>query len=275
MDDLKIINTTLEIGIEKPFKLLHITDTHITFDDDGNQHQRQSCFNNDYENCCIHYFMQVLNYAKENSLTVLNTGDFLDFLSEGNFRFADKYLSQLDCIYAAGNHDFCHCVGKAKEDYEYKWEMISKSAPHLPNNLYFYSRVINGVNIVTLDNSYYLITEGQLELLKAEVARGLPIILGVHVPFYTPKLAALLGTPAYVVAAPKELLATYSESRRAQQTPDAATLKAVEYIHSEPLIKAIVAGHTHCNFEDTLRSGKPQIVTHGTFAGFVREITIT
>ncbi len=275
MDDLKIIKTNIEIGIEKPFKLLHMTDTHITFDNDGNKHERASCFNNDYENCCIDYFMQALNYAKENSITVLNTGDFLDFLSEGNFRFADKYLSKLDCIYAAGNHDFCHCVGEAKEDYEYKWEMINKSAPHLPNNLYFYSRVINGVNIVTLDNSYYLITEGQLELLKAEVARGLPIILGVHVPFHTPKLAALLGAPAYVVAAPKELLTTYSEYRRQQQTPDDATLKAVEYIHSEPLIKAIVAGHTHCNFEETLCSGKPQIVTHGTFAGFVREITIT
>ena len=83
-------------------------------------------------------------YAKENGLMMLNTGDFLDFLSKKNFEFADKYLMNTDTIYAAGNHDFCHRVGYAKEDYQYKWDQIKRSAPHLPNNLYFYSRIIDG-----------------------------------------------------------------------------------------------------------------------------------
>lgn len=278
MKELNILKTDIKIGIDRPFKLLHMTDNHITFDDDGNVHPRYKCFNVEYENCCVDYFLKAVSYAEKNGLIVLNTGDLFDFLSEGNFWFADEHLSKIDCIYAAGNHDFCHCVGKATEDYKYKWEMINRSAPHLPNNLYFYSRVINGVNIVTLDNSYYLITEGQLELLKAEVARGLPIILGVHVPFYSPEYAErqMAKNPcAYLVAAPEELLKTYSEHRRKQQTPDEATLKAVEYINSEPLIKAVIAGHTHCNFEDKIGNGKPQITTHGTFAGYVREITIS
>ena len=33
MYELNIIKSTIEIGIEKPIKVLHITDTHIALDD--------------------------------------------------------------------------------------------------------------------------------------------------------------------------------------------------------------------------------------------------
>ena len=83
------------------------------------------------------------------------------------------------------------------------------------------------------------------------------------------------GNPCvYAVGAPEELLATYPPDRRAQQTPDEATRRAVDYIMNEPMIKAVIAGHTHLNLEETLPNGIPQITTHGSFAGFVREITL-
>jgi hypothetical protein len=69
------------------------------------------------------------------------------------------------------------------------------------------------------------------------------------------------------------LLATYPEDRRKQQTPDEATLRAIEYIKSEPLIKVIVTGHVHRNLED-LFAGKPQIATKGSYEGDVREIVL-
>lgn len=276
---LKIIKTTIDIGLGHEYKFLHITDTHIALDDDNlPPSDRYQCFDKDFENCSVEYYHMAAAYAKENGLIMLNTGDFLDFLSKKNFEFADKYLMNTDTIYAAGNHDFCHRVGFAKEDYQYKWDHIKLSAPHLPNNLYFYSRVIDGVNFVTLDNSYYLMTDGQIELLKAEAARGLPIVLGVHNPFYNEDHAKkVLGAGnncAYLVGAPEELLETYPPDRRAQQTPDAPTLRAIEYIHSEPMIKAIIAGHTHHNFEETLPNGVPQITTAGSYTGYVREITL-
>ncbi len=271
--ELQILKTTINIGIEKPFKLLHVTDTHIAFDDPGNDCGRIKYFK-DAEN----YFFQALDYIKKTGLTMLHTGDFLDFLSEANFAFADKYLSDIDYIYAAGNHDFCHCVGKAKEDYEYKWENMKRTAPHFKSNLYFDSRIINGINIVTLDNSYYLITEGQREALKAEAARGYPIILAMHNPIYTETYKQHMlehGEPIlYVVNAPQRVLDTYSNDRRLQQTPDEATKRAVEYIMNEPQIKALVVGHTHRNYIEIMPNGVPQITTHGSYAGFVRELEI-
>lgn len=276
--ELKIIKTTIDIGLGYEVRFLHITDSHIALDDPGKESLRYKCFDRDFENCSIEYFHMACEYAKRNNLFMLNTGDFLDFLSERNFEFADKYLVPTDTVYAAGNHDFCHCVGLAKEDYEYKWTQIKRSAPHLPNNLYFYSRIIDGVNFVTLDDTYYLMTDGHIELLKAEAARGYPIVLGIHNPLFNKSQADRIianGNPcAYVVGAPQEYLDKYPPDRKAQQTPDAATLRVIDYIYGEPMIKAIIAGHTHINFEETLKNGVPQITTAGSFDGYVREITL-
>ena len=273
MKKLNIIQTRIPIGLEKTLRFLHVTDTHITRDDPSGRRRREEIFNVDYENCAEDYFLQAVAYAKQENIPILHTGDMIDFLSKGNFDFIDRYFSDLDYIYAAGNHDFCHWVGRAKEDYAYKWEKIKEIAPHIGCNLYFDSRVIGGVNFVTLDDSYYLISDAQTEMLRAEAARGYPIVLAMHVPLYTEAFAAATtqSNPcAYLTGAPEELLRSYPEDRRLQQTPDEATLRAIAYIKSEPSIKAIITGHLHRNLEDTV-AGKPQIATKGSYEGEVRE----
>lgn len=275
--ELKIIKNTLRIGAKKPFKLLHMTDTHITRGAPDGMN-RTPTFDVDYKGCAEDYFFRALEYAKANGMTLLHTGDIIDFFSKENFDFVDEYFGDADYIYAAGNHDFCHYLGRAKEDYEYKWEKIVDIAPHIKNNLYFYSRVINGVNIVALDNSYYLVDRGQLEALKAEVAKGYPVILAMHVPLYTDELKKVCDEDedplTYSMATPKEILDGYNGYRRSQMSPDAETLEFVEYIKNEKAIKALVTGHRHLNQEGEVRDGLVQYVTHGSFAGYVREITI-
>lgn len=276
---LQILKTTLTIGLPQPVRLLHITDTHITRSDPERPFPRRYlCFNTAYENCAEDYFFQALDYARANNLTIVHTGDLLDYLSQANFDFVDQYFNTVDYLYAAGNHDFCHWVGRAKEDYAYKWEMMQRSAPHFRCNLYFDSRVIGGVNFITIDDSYYLFTAGQLELLRAEAARGLPMVVCMHNPLYEPELARLVmeeGNPcAYLTDAPEELLATYPEDRRLQQTPDEPTRLVSEFLRTEPLVKALITGHTHLNYVGTIDGRLPQITTHGTFAGYVREIIL-
>ena len=276
MKKLNIIQTRIPIGLAKPIRFLQITDTHITRDDPSGRRRREEVFNVDYENCAEDYFLQAIDYAKKENIPVLHTGDMIDFLSKGNFDFMDQYFADLDYMYAAGNHDFCHWVGRAREDYSYKWENIKAIAPHVKSNLYFDARVIDGVNFVTLDDSYYLISDAQTEMLRAEAAKGYPIVLAMHVPLYTEAFAkATMGNNpcAYLTGAPEELLALYPEDRRKQQTPDEATLRALEYIKNEPLIKVLVTGHVHRNLED-LFAGKPQIATKGSYEGDVREIVL-
>ena len=270
---LNVIKTTVDIGLGHELKFLHLTDTHIALEDEGDPRERFKYFPDAEE-----YFHQSCAYANENGLVMVNTGDFLDAHTKRIFDFADEYLLPTDTIYAAGNHDFCHFVGKAVEDYAYKWERIKYSAPHLPNNLYFYSRVIDGVNFVTLDNSYYSMTDGQVELLRSEAARGYPIVLGMHVPIFTSaqadKILGNVNECAYLMGAPCEYTDKYPINRCRQQIPNETTLRAIEYIQNEPMIKLLVTGHTHINFEDRLPGGTLQITTDGGYHGVAREITL-
>lgn len=275
---LNILKTTVNIGLKKPVKLLQITDSHIALDDDGKQHIRAfEYFEGKYDGRSAAYFHAALKYASDNGLFIINTGDTIDFFSKGNFDFLDKYLNGTDYIYAAGNHDFCHCVGLAKEDRKYKRNNIKIIAPHIKTNLCFDSVIIGEVNIVTIDDSYYLLTHGQIDMLKAEVAKGYPILLCMHIPIFTPDLAdfVMLKQPcSYVIGATNDYLNRYPSDRRDQQKPDESTVEAIKYIKSESMIKAVFSGHIHNNFETKLNSDLMQYCTHGTYDGFVREITV-
>ena len=150
--------------------------------------------------------------------------------------------------------------------------------PHVKQNLYFDSRIIGGVNIVTLDDGYYLFNKGQEEMLRAEAAKGYPIVLCMHVPLYTPKLAEAIlekNPCAYVTGAPREMYTKYPNDRRLQQNPDRATLEMIDYIKSEPMIRAVIAGHVHRNHEEPLDNGVMQICTHAGYAGYARELILT
>ena len=287
MKDLEILKTEIPIGLPAPVRFLHITDCHISLWDEydkaedpdkpGLAEARRREFDEGCEGQSEHLYLQALDYAKREGMPVVCTGDLVDFLSHANFAYMDKTLADVDYIYAAGNHDFCHFVGRAIEDYAYKWEKIKIAQPHVKQNLIFDSRVIGGVNFVTMDDSYYLFTDGQIELLRAEAAKGYPILLFLHVPLHTEKHYAYqrsLHDCGYLTASPEEALATFSANRRAQQTPDASTLRAVEYITNEPRIRAVIAGHTHNNWEEPLSSGKMQYITAGTFQGYAREFIL-
>ena len=59
------------------------------------------------------------------------------------------------------------------------------------------------------------------------------------------------------------------------QNPDRATLEMIDYIKSEPMIRAVIAGHVHRNHEEPLDNGVMQICTHAGYAGYARELILT
>ena len=62
---LKIIKTTIDIGLGHEYKFLHITDTHIALDDDDlPPSNRYQCFDKDFENCSVEYYHMAAAYAK-------------------------------------------------------------------------------------------------------------------------------------------------------------------------------------------------------------------
>ena len=274
---MNILKTTIEAGIKRPLRLLHITDSHITLSDFDGENERGKYFSRDYENSHIDYFIQASEYAKKNNLIILHTGDLTDFVSDKNCLLLNECFSGTDFIYAVGNHDFCKFENENEESYTLKKERF-KATPPYNGNLVFSSRIINGVNFVTLDNSSFKISCKQTEMLKKEAEKGLPIILAMHVPIFSEKHAdAVLetGLPCAQLCCPSEkYLSKYPENAKIQQAPDSETVKAVEYIKNEPIIKAIISGHTHINNDENIGKYCRQITTGACYNGYIREITI-
>ncbi len=72
----------------------------------------------------------------------------------------------------------------------------------------------------------------------------------------------------------EEPLLPYDEFRAVQQRPDEPTLRMIDYIRSEPLIRVILTGHLHFDYVSNLTDSLVQIVTGGGCEGIAREVTL-
>ena len=263
---MKVLKNHIHIGIEKPFTVLHASDTHITFADerDGERKVRLS-------EARIKHFPEAkenLEFLKNKSInenrTVIYTGDLIDFVSQLNIEKAKEFTDIVDVFMAAGNHEFSLYLGEEKEDAAYRNRSIEMVQSSFKIYIRMSSREINGVLFVALDNSYYLIEQEQLDFLKAECNKGFPVILCMHTPLYTRDLFDFMRegecVPAYLMSVPEELMMDYSEDRFIQQKQDALTAEAYDYIVNCDTIKALITGHIHRDYEGLINE-KIQIAT--------------
>ncbi len=266
---MKKIETKLHIGLEKPFSVLHITDTHFFLADDRDNERKNKLSvkrakhfpapEEDLSEACA--------YAEEHGLPIVHTGDLIDFVSEANLDRAKRFIDENDVLFIAGNHEFSQYVGEAPEDEAYRNQSLSHVQTFFKEDIRFNARVIGGVNFIGIDNGYYRFDQEQLDSLKKEVTRGLPIILFVHDPLYDPAVfdfayAIHNGRCSALVGVPEEKLSTYTEAFRIPiERADEITAEMIAYIKSTPLIKAVLAGHIHDDHDSMLTDALPQFVT--------------
>lgn len=289
MKELDIKKTTLDIGLKKPVSFLHITDTHIVRDS-KKKNDRAAVFGTTDEQI-EHYFLKALEYAKENNLPIVHTGDLVDYITDENLAFLDEFFNGADYIFAPGSHDFVHLIPGSKEHYDwreagnseddaYKVGQIKLIAPHIKNNMYFASKIVGEVNFVAIDNSYLHITEGQLDALKAEVAKGYRVVVAMHVPIHSKALQELDISPRENLCSTpeeqKEFAIKNNKPNLAEDIRfyDDATWRTIEYIKNEPSIKLVLTGHRHFNFLEECSKGKFQIISRANCLGSVHEITL-
>lgn len=263
---MSIIPTSLKVGVKEPFRVLHMTDTHLTYADmrDGERKVELATRRARSFPLAEEMLRLASEISKSENVPILHTGDLIDFVSLANLEAVERFVAQNDCFFATGNHEFSLYVGEAKEDAAYRNQSLPAVQKVFKNDIRMASRVIGGVNFVGLDNGYYLFELQQLAFLKNEVAKGLPVVLLMHNPLYEPKLHEFMtqrDACSYLVAVPEELMMGYSADRFEQQRADAVTLETVEYIKNETQIKAIIAGHLHKDFEGVFADRIPQIVT--------------
>lgn len=265
---METIFTEVRLGV-KPFELIHATDTHFSYGDqrDGEKKIKHAKGRNEvfgYQQEIWAAYAEAT--ARARKAPIVYTGDLIDFVSLANLERAKKFFAENDvALVTAGNHEFAIYVGDGeKEDAAYRNRSFDLVQSYYPNDLRFDSHEMGGVNLVGIDDGYYRFEPWQMERLKAEAEKGLPILLFLHNPLYTPELhEELMRTRecSFLTGVPDELTKNYPADRLEQQKADEATLETVEYIRSCPQIKAIFAGHLHCNAESRLTDTLPQYIT--------------
>lgn len=281
---------TINVGATTPFRVLHLSDTHLTrVDDRDNERKhtlatrRQSAFP-----WAEHYFDAAVRYANERDMMIFHTGDLQDFVSEANIDFISSQLGVGDWYTSAGNHEFSQYVGEAKEDAAYKAQSYDKVQAVFPNDLTVASRIINGVNFVAIDNVYYYVTAEQHKAVEREFAKGLPVVLLCHIPFYTPKhcLETLIrqkGRTSYMVATPPKVIDDFRRdpasaavepyrSRTVSYDIDEPTFAFHSWLKEQPQLKAILCGHMHEFFEERFSPTATQYTVGANYFGYAHEI---
>lgn len=282
---LNIRQREIQVGAEKPFEALHVSDTHLALSDarDTERKWKLGATRFQYFPRGEHYLDEAMRVAEERKMMLIHTGDLIDFVSEANLDATAIHLRKADWLCSSGNHEFSQYVGEAREDEAYKQQSYAKVQAAFPNDLKFYSRIVNGVNFVALDDVYYYVTEEQHALMEKEMKRGLPVVLLCHVPFYTPKLCRYSleqskGTASYLAAVPEDITSTFAgdhhlnekeswRNRYVQQRADKVTLDFAKWLKKQKQLKAVICGHMHYFFEEPFSKTAMQYVVGAGYNG--------
>ena len=152
----------IKVGAERPFKAVHISDTHIVRADATEKDPRKlDLASRRYTHMAFgeHYLAEAVAAARRDNALLLHTGDMIDFVSNANLRLVARYFGSDDWFVSSGNHEFSKYVGEAREDAAYKADSYARVSASFPNDLTFASRVVNGVNFVAVDDVYYNFTQ--------------------------------------------------------------------------------------------------------------------
>ena len=270
-------------GAAKPFSILHISDTHLSAaypsEADGeaklrSMERRTRTFGGRQEEA----LRDSLEWARNNVDYVLHTGDLIDWQSDANFDIVKKYYG--DTMFGSmGNHEFYTYLPGEKHTWQEpfktrSWELLKAKYPVDPR---FSSKIVNGVNFVCIDDVFGTVQPDQVEMFHAEAKKGMPIVLCMHVPFFTDFIWQAherfwRGNGTRFTAA---ALAPEAKGDVKRQREDATTRDFVAYLKREPLLKGILAGHLHISVQDRFSPTAMEYVVGGNFMFHGQEILFT
>lgn len=267
---INIIKTEINLGLNAPVNILHITDTHIaTF----NQKDSEEIKNLMIERRKFYkelasfpkyspeeYFIKAIEYAKENDCLLIVGGDTIDIYSSGNMEKFQQIIAGQDMMMTLGGHDQQKRLVKTMlEEYPYFLEIRKILEKDFPNiDLEVSSRIINGINIVCVDNSLDYFSKSTYEKFKKELEKGLPIIVFMHDPIWMETL--YFDKP-------------YHENIKLSKEDYEISHKMIDLIKHHPLIITTFSGHYHRNEQREI-DGKIHYETSALFKGDARLIQI-
>jgi len=271
---LTVSMVNAHVGAERPFSLLHASDTHLTavYPHEPKERRefaayRTKIFGGRQEEA----LRDTLEYARLHAEYLVHTGDLIDFRSEQNLDLVRLYLGGAPRTQVAvGNHEFSEGLGGEKKSRTEASKEPARAAlaASYPQPIDFAAQVVNGVNFVTIDDVYGAVTAAQAEKFSKEAAKGLPIVLCMHVPFFTDESYRLTqlfwqnGRTAYR----NEPLDDGGEgSDRWNQLHDPVTRDFIALLKAEKLLKLILTGHEHFFLQEPFSPTAKQVIAAGNY----------
>ena len=272
----------IDVGAKKPFRALHFSDSHLNFMSAAEQVSEgaKRAFKNRvpvFPQSLVN-FQASVDHARRNGLLMLHTGDLVDYESEANYAISGRTLGKMaDFHFAIGNHEYWNPKGGKTRD-----EIRSRVQKAFANDVQVASRVVNGVNFVAFDDANNNISADVCRRVRDEFAKGLPVVLMMHVPFYTPATfewlfetlgcGAKYGT-ADITGVPAEIVQSkYRPNQIGYNIPRPPTLELMAFLKEQRTLKAILCGHMHSAFNDRFSDTATQYIVGGNFKGEAYEI---
>lgn len=290
---LMISYASIKAGATKPFSILHISDTHLTaaYGNESTNVQRLArwrtvTFGGRQEEA----LRDSIAWAKEHADYLLHTGDLIDFQSQANydeakgafFKPADGDIPEWPGIHmlTLGNHELSPemWLGEDKCTCDDAWR--AQYMPHVAkgygrDDLSFAATIANGVNFITLDDVFGTVSAEQVEKFHAEAKKGLPIVLCMHVPFFTE--AIWLSHEVFWRNQEKFSEKTVAGARGdlKRQREDQVTQDFIAYLKDERLLKGILSGHLHISVQDRFSPTAMEYVVGGNFMFHGQQVLVS
>ncbi len=272
-------------GLAKPIRMVHITDTHVALIDNRDAEYKEAS-----QSSCETFrtkrradngriipsemtFIEVIAEVQSLNPDLLAlTGDIIHFPSQANLDHVTEALIGLNTpiLYTAGNHDwhFPGVEGRAALR-EASWPLL---LPLHHGEPAFSCYTDGGIQWLTIDNSTYQVTEGQLRAVEDSLKNSIPTVLLMHIPLSLPTLRndthacfrapILMGDPDWDI-----------ESREKWGTGDdlESTLEFVNVVTSARNLIAVFCGHIHFPHTDAIG---PTAVQYVGAPGFEKAIRV-
>ncbi len=273
-------------GLKRPMTLMHITDSHMTAADKRDPEALESAAH--YQEslrkltpggvCPQSLFDQAIERSNELSVdcTIL-TGDIINFPAHAAIELIERGVDTLQgpYLYTPGNHDWHFPYLPWNDDTRAAYRpRLAHLADHCPDAQVM---ELQGVLLITLDNSNYQVTDGQLDFLRRQLETGKPCLLFVHIPLYTP---ALLPQVLERWKAPIMMAAPcWTEQTRRHwkvRQPDPSTTDCHHLLTQGPSdnLVGVFCGHVHLAHAGEVRPGRLQYVTQEGYRGGYRVIRL-
>ncbi len=276
--------------IQKPVRIIMASDTHLWMDDQRGEAYRQysgrmaKAYNQTRHfltgqptnpNDSFQEIIKLTNDTKADLLTL--PGDVFSFPSEAAVDWVMQQLSVLSAPfqYTAGNHDW-HYEGMEGTLADLRKEWCEKRLKPLyqKENPLMSAMDINGIRVLSIDNSINEILPDQLQFFRQQVLSGVPLILFVHIPLYAPgrKTGFGCGHPEWGWDTDKN----FTVERRERWPKSGHTRTTMDFHHqvfTAPNLLGVFAGHIHKPSMDVI-NGIPQFVSDANATGAFLEIDI-